>query len=102
MTDATSPTHDRDDIVPLADGPVAKAATPPGPAFDLDNDGMEHETAASAAGSLRAAVRKDLRKGLHWADGRVEAARNRIRQAPTRALAYGLGAGLIFGLMFRR
>lgn len=102
MTDVTSPTYDRDDIVPLTDGPMGEAATPPGPAFDLDSDGVEDSTEASTAGSLRSAVRQDLRKGLYWADGRVEAARDHIRQAPTRALAYGLGAGLIVGLMLRR
>lgn len=102
MTDSTSPTYDRDDIVPLADGPLGETATPPAPAFDLDEDGPGEEGAAIEARSLRATVREDLRRGRHWAGGRVEAARDHIRQAPTRALAYGLGAGVIVGLMLRR
>ncbi len=103
MTDATTPIHDRDDMVPLAEGPPGQAAaTPPAPAFDLDSDGPGEDAAAPEARSLRAAVREDLRKGLYWADGRIEAARDHIRQTPTRALAYGLGAGVIVGLMLRR
>jgi hypothetical protein len=102
MTDATPSTHDRDDIVPLAEGPMGQAATPPGPAFNIGGDGSDEGATNSAKRSLRSAVRDDLRKGRDWADGRVEAARDQIRQAPTRALAYGLGAGVIVGLMLRR
>lgn len=102
MTDATSPTYDRDDVVPLADGPLGETATLAGPAFDPGGEGLDEAPTSSEPRSLRTAVREDLRKGLYWADGRVGAAREHIRQAPTRALAYGLGAGLIVGLMLRR
>ncbi len=102
MTDATPPTHDRDDIVPLANGPMGQAATPPAPAFSLDGDGADEDAVNAGKRSLRRAIRDDLRKGRFWADGRVEAARDQIREAPTRALAYGLGAGVFVGLMLRR
>jgi len=102
MTDATTPTHDRDDIVRLAEGPMGQTATPPAPAFNLDGDGPDEDATNSGRRSLRAAVRDDLRKGRFWADGRVEAARDYIRQTPTRALAYGLGVGLVLGVMLRR
>lgn len=102
MTDATSSTHDRDEIIPLAEGPMGQAATPPAPAFSRGGVGPDEDAENSGRRSLRRAVRDDLRKGRSWADGRVEAARDQIRQAPTRALAYGLGAGVIVGLMLRR
>lgn len=102
MPDATSPTHQRDGTPSFADDPTADTVTPLAAAFEVEAEVPDRDAASPSERSLRAAVRKDLREGLSWADGRVEAARGHIRQAPTRALAYGLGAGLLVGLMLRR
>ncbi|HEV7352839.1 MAG TPA: hypothetical protein VGN74_06915 [Brevundimonas sp.] len=93
MTDPTPRDHDA--LAAPADSPMSGPGFAPG----VDLDSVAPPTRSP---SLRQSVREDLRKGRAWADGRVQATREHIREAPTRALAYGLGAGLIVGLMLRR
>lgn len=104
MIDPTPRDHDA--LAVPADSPMSGPGFLPGLSGDSSafsgRADLDPVAPPPGSSSLRQSVREDLRKGRAWADGRVGAAREHIRQAPTRALAYGLGAGLIVGLMLRR
>jgi hypothetical protein len=99
MTDTSTTLYDRDDIVPAGDLPSPPAG---GRAGDVYGEDVAVDPDTGPRASLRQTVREDLRKGFHWADGQVEATRERIRQEPTKALLYGVVGGLVLGLLLRR
>ena len=99
MTDPTPTPHDRDGALPPVD---LSPSSPTETWTAAAPDDVEGDRNHPPRGALRQAVRSDVRRGLGWAGGRLEATREHIRQAPARALAYGLGLGVILGLTLRR
>lgn len=102
-TDTTTTPYDRDDIVRSDDlpRPSPERASFQGDQFEEDVAIQPNESSGRTR-SIRAALREDARKGLDWADLKVESARERIREKPAKALLYGVGLGLIVGLYLRR